>query len=30
VLAAALKDDDEVRVTPFEAVGFSLAALWPD
>ena len=28
-LVAALKDDDEVRVPPFEAVGFSLAALWP-
>lgn len=30
VLAAALKDDDEVRVVPFEAVGFALSALWPD
>jgi Uma2 family endonuclease len=29
-LVAALKDDDEVRVPPFDAVGFSLAALWPD
>jgi Uma2 family endonuclease len=29
-LAAALKDDEEVRLAPFEAVGFSLAALWPD
>jgi Uma2 family endonuclease len=28
VLAAALRDDAEVRVPPFEAVGFSLAALW--
>ena len=27
---AALKDDDEVRVPPFDAVGFSLSALWPD
>jgi Uma2 family endonuclease len=30
VLLAAVKDDDEVRIAPFEAVGFSLAALWPD
>jgi Uma2 family endonuclease len=30
VLVAALKDADEVRVPPFDAVGFALAALWPD
>ena len=30
VLAGTLKDDDEVRLVPFEAVGFPLAALWPD
>jgi Uma2 family endonuclease len=30
VLVAALKDDDEVRVPPFEAVSFPLSALWPD
>lgn len=30
VLIAALKDDDEVRVAPFEAIGFPLSALWPD
>jgi hypothetical protein len=30
VLDAALKDDDEVRVRPFDAVAFSLATLWPD
>jgi Uma2 family endonuclease len=29
-LIAALKDDDEVQVAPFDAVAFSLAALWPD
>lgn len=29
-LIAALKDDEEVRVPPFDAVAFSLAALWPD
>jgi Uma2 family endonuclease len=29
-LAAALKDDDEVRVPPFDAIGFPLSALWPD
>ena len=29
-LVAALKDDAEVRVAPFDAVGFSLAALWRD
>ena len=28
-LVAALKEDNEVRVPPFEAVAFSLAALWP-
>jgi hypothetical protein len=30
VLLAAVKDDDEVRLAPFEAVGFPLSALWPD
>jgi Uma2 family endonuclease len=30
VLAAALRDDAELRVPPFEAVGFPLSALWPD
>jgi Uma2 family endonuclease len=30
VLLGALKDGDEVRLPPFEAVGFSLAVLWPD
>lgn len=30
ILTAALKDDDEVRLPPFEAVAFPLAALWAD
>jgi Uma2 family endonuclease len=30
LLIAALKDDDEVRVPPFEAISFPLSALWPD
>lgn len=30
VLIAALKDDDEVSVPPFEAITFPLSALWPD
>jgi Uma2 family endonuclease len=30
VLLATLKDDDTVKLAPFDAVGFSLAALWPD
>jgi Uma2 family endonuclease len=30
VLAGAVADDAEVRLPPFEAVGFPLAALWPD
>jgi Uma2 family endonuclease len=30
VLIAALKDAEEVRVAPFDAVAFSLAALWTD
>jgi Uma2 family endonuclease len=30
VLIASLKDDDEVRVPPFEAVTFPLDALWAD
>ncbi len=29
-LIAALKDDEEVRVAPFDAIAFSLAVLWPD
>ncbi|SDZ87745.1 Uma2 family endonuclease [Rubrimonas cliftonensis] len=30
VLIAALHDDAEVRVAPFDAVGFALGALWAD
>jgi Uma2 family endonuclease len=30
LLIAALKDDEEVRVAPFDAVLFPLSALWPD
>ena len=30
VLLAALKDDEPVRLAPFEAISFPLAALWPD
>jgi Uma2 family endonuclease len=30
VLVAALKDDEEVRVSPFEAIAFELSTLWPD
>jgi Uma2 family endonuclease len=29
-LIAALKDDDEVRVAPFDAIAFPLSVLWPD
>jgi Uma2 family endonuclease len=29
-LIAALKDDDEARVPPFEAISFSLSVLWPE
>jgi Putative restriction endonuclease len=29
-LVAALKDDEEVRVPPFDAIAFPLSALWPD
>jgi Uma2 family endonuclease len=29
-LLTALKDDEEVRVPPFDAVAFPLAVLWPD
>jgi Uma2 family endonuclease len=29
-LAAAFKDDDEVRAAPFDALAFLLSALWPD
>ena len=29
-LIAALKDDDEVRVPPFDAIAFPLSVLWPD
>jgi hypothetical protein len=30
VLIAAIKDDEEVRVAPFDAVAFKLSALWAD
>jgi Uma2 family endonuclease len=30
VLIAALEEGAEVRVAPFDAIGFPLAALWPD
>jgi Uma2 family endonuclease len=30
MLIAALKDDATVRVPPFDAIGFSLSALWAD
>ena len=30
LLIAALKDDEEVRVPPCDAVPFALSALWPD
>ena len=30
MLIAALKDGEEVRVTPFDAVAFGLSALWSD
>jgi Uma2 family endonuclease len=30
LLIAALKDDEEVRVAPFDAVPFGLSALWAD
>lgn len=30
VLLAALRDDEEVRHAPFDAVTFPLSALWPD
>ena len=29
-LIAALKDDEEVRVPPFDAIAFPLSVLWPD
>jgi Uma2 family endonuclease len=29
-LVAALKDEDEVRVPPFDAIAFPLSVLWPD
>lgn len=29
-LIAALKDDEEVRVAPFDAIAFPLSVLWPD
>ena len=29
VRIAVLRDDEEVRVPPFEAISFSLAVLWP-
>ena len=30
LLIAALKDDAEVRLAPFDAVAFALSALWAD
>ena len=30
LLIGALKDDDEVRLVPFDAVAFALSALWAD
>ena len=30
VLIAALKDDEDVQVAPFDAISFPLSALWPD
>ena len=30
VLIAALKDAEDVRVAPFDAISFPLSALWPD
>ena len=30
LLIAALKDNDQVSVAPFDAISFSLADLWPD
>jgi Uma2 family endonuclease len=29
-LIAALKDDEEARVAPFDAIAFALSVLWPD
>ena len=29
-LIAALKDEDEARVSPFDAISFPLSVLWPD
>jgi hypothetical protein len=29
-LIAALKDSEEVRIPPFDAIAFSLSVLWPD
>ena len=29
-LIAALKDDEDVRVAPFDAIAFPLSVLWPD
>jgi Uma2 family endonuclease len=29
-LIAALKDDDEVRIPPFDAIAFPLSVLWPE
>ena len=29
-LIASLKDDEEVRVPPFDAIAFPLSVLWPD
>ncbi|MYG28004.1 MAG: Uma2 family endonuclease [Boseongicola sp. SB0677_bin_26] len=30
LLVAALKEDDQVSVRPFEAITFGLADLWPE
>jgi Uma2 family endonuclease len=30
VLVGALKDDEPVRLTPFDGIEFPLSALWPD
>lgn len=30
LLVGALKEDDEVRLPPFDAIGFPLSELWPD
>ena len=30
MLVAAVGNEDDVRVAPFEAISFPLSALWPD